>query len=70
MDILPFVLGIVVVPPENPPIWLWMIIVVVMVSGFLLFGNTTFKLPFRTMVDWFLLFGNTVSKLPFRKKNN
>ena len=47
MDILPFVLGLVVVPPENPPIWLWMIIAVVLVGGFLLFGNSVFTVPFR-----------------------
>ncbi len=47
MDILPFVFGLVAVPPENPPIWLWIIIAIILVGGFFLLGNTLFTSPFR-----------------------
>jgi len=47
MDFLPFIFGIVAVPPELPPIWLWIIIAIVLVCGFLLFGNTIITMPFR-----------------------
>lgn len=40
MNIIQFVQLLAIVPPEQPPLWLWLIIGIVFIFGMILLGST------------------------------